>query len=104
MLKMLGAGNIASGIRGVRAGFSFERLLVENPDVILVVTMGDAEALKEKFRREIMSQEAWKALKAEKEKRVHFLPADLFLYQPGTRYPEAFRYLAKLLYPGWEDK
>lgn len=39
MLKMLGAGNIASGIRGVRAGFSFERLLVEDPDVILVVTM-----------------------------------------------------------------
>ena len=49
-------------------------------------------------------QQVWKAVKAEKEKRVHFLHADLFLNQPGTRYPEAFRYLAKLLYPGWEDK
>ena len=64
--------------------------------------MGDAEGLKEKFRRDFMERPAWKTLSAAKNGRVHFLPVDLFLYMPGPRYPEAFRELAKLLYPGKE--
>lgn len=104
MAKMLGAKNIAAGEPGKRVSFSYERLLMEDPDVICVVTMGDEAMLREKFRREIMSQEAWKELRAAKSGRVHFLPADLFLYLPGTRFPEAFRHLAKLLHPGWKEE
>jgi len=98
ILKMLGGKNIASGVDQPRVNFSFEQLFVDDPEVIFIVTMGDGEALKEKFRREIMSQGAWQVLRAAKSGRVHFLPPELFLYQAGTRYPEAFQYLAKLLY------
>ena len=55
--------------------------------------------LKERFEKEFMQRPEWKSLQAVKNNRVHFLPGDLFLYMPGPRYPEAFRYLAKLLYP-----
>lgn len=99
ILKMLGGKNIAEGMGGGRINFSYERLFVDNPEVIFVVTMGNTEALKEKFRREIMAQSAWNELRASKAGRVHFLPAPLFLYQAGIHYPEAFRYLAALLYP-----
>lgn len=99
ILKMLGGRNIASGVEQPRVNFSYERLFVDDPEVILIVTMGEAEALKEKFRSEIMSQGAWKELRAAKSGRVHFLQPELFLYQAGTRYPEAFRHLAKLLSP-----
>ena len=70
--------------------------------MILIVTMGEGEGLKKKFRKEFMERAAWKTLSAAGSGRVHFLPVDLFLYMPGPRYPEAFRYLAKLLYPGKE--
>lgn len=99
MVKMLGAKNILKDNSSVRRDFSYEQLLLADPDVILVVTMGEAAALKKKFRKDLMSQPVWGELKASKNNRVHFLPADLFLYQPGGRYPEAFRYLYYLLYP-----
>ncbi len=99
MLKMLGAKNIAAALKQPRMNFSYEQLFVDDPEVIFVVTMGNTEALKEKFRKEIMSQEAWKGLAAAKAGRVHFLPSELFLYQAGMRYPEAFRILATLLHP-----
>ena len=102
MVAMLGAKNIRETESPARMPFSYEQFLLSDPDVIFVVTMGDAEGLKKKFQRDLMTQTSWKRLSAEKNGRVHFLPADLFLYMPGPRYPEAFRYLASLLYPGKE--
>ena len=102
--KMLGAKNIAVVEQGRRITFSYERLLMEDPDVICIVTMGDVESLREKFRREIMSQSAWRELRAAKNGRIHFLPSNLYLYLPGRRFPEAFRYMAKLLYPQWQEE
>ena len=102
MAAMLGAENIRKTEQPGRTQFSYEQLLLDDPDVIFITTMGDAEGLKEKFRRDFMDRPAWKTLSAAKNGRVHFLPVDLFLYMPGPRYPEAFRELAKLLYPGKE--
>ncbi len=102
MAAMLGAENIRKTELPARMSFSYEQFLLSDPDVIFVVMMGDAEGLKKKFQRELMSQTAWKKLSAMKSGRVHFLPTDLFLYMPGARYPEAFRHLASLLYPGKE--
>ena len=104
MLEMLGGKNILEKSSGRRVKFSYEQLLVKDPDVIFVVTMGKAPALKKKFEREFTSQPAWKAMKAAKSGRVHFLPSQLFLYMAGPDYPEAFRYMAKLLYPDMERK
>ena len=102
MLKLLHGSNAAGTRkfgRGVRAPFSFEELLLLDPDVIFVVTMGKAPALRKKFEQEIAAQAPWRELKAARAGRVHFLPPELFLYVPGTRFPEAFRHLARLLYP-----
>jgi len=102
MVKMLGGKNIVSGVEPPRVSFSYEQFFLDDPEVIFVITMGRAAALKEKFKREIMSQAAWKKLRAAKDGRVYFLPADLFLYEAGMRYPEAFRYLAERLHPDWK--
>lgn len=102
MLSMLGGKNTVPPSDGLRTGFSIEQLLLDNPDVIFVVMMGNAKALEEKFRKEIMGQKAWQKLRAHETGRVHFLPSDLYLYLAGPRFPEAFLHLAQLLYPGRE--
>ena len=104
MLEMLGGKNILEKSSSRRVKFSYEKLLMEDPDVIFVVTMGPAPMLKKKFEKEFSSQPAWKSMKAAKNSRVHFLPPQLFLYMAGPDYPEAFRYMAKLLYPDMERK
>ncbi len=101
MLNRLGGRNIIDADTG-RIPFSFEKLIYENPDVIFINTMGRTDALQKRFRNDIMSQPVWRELKAAKAGRVHFLPADLFLYQPGTRFPEAFAQLAGYLFPDAE--
>lgn len=102
MLSMLGGKNTVPPSDGLRTGFSIEQLLLDNPDVIFVVMMGNNKALEKKFRHEIMSQKAWRELDAHRTGRVHFLPSDLYLYLAGPRFPEAFLHLAQLLYPGRE--
>ncbi len=102
MLSMLGGKNTVPPSGGLRTGFSIEQLLLDNPDVIFVVMMGNTQTLEEKFRKEIMSQPAWKKLRADQTGRVHFLPSNLYLYLAGPRFPEAFLHLAQLLYPGRE--
>jgi len=97
---MLGAVNILKSSKNLRIPFSFEQFLLEDPEVIFIVTMGDTEALREKVRAEWMSRPVWKELRAAKAGRVHFLPSELFLFLPGPDYPKAFRHMADLLYPG----
>ena len=99
MAKMLGAENILKKTSRLRMNFSYEQLLLDNPEVIFIIMMGSHQMLREKFRNEFMSQPAWKQLKAAGSGRVHFLPTELFLYLPGPDYPKAFRQLKELLYP-----
>lgn len=101
MAEMLGGTNVAKQASG-RLKYSFEQLLIDDPDVIFINTMGDSKALQEKFTRDLIRRPAWGELKAAKTGRVHFLPPELFLYMAGSRYPEAFLHLARLLHPGKE--
>ena len=41
----------------------------------------------------------WSELTAVKEGRFQHLPAELFLYHANTRYADAYKYLANLVYP-----
>lgn len=104
MAEMLGGQNVISGGKDINIKFSLERLVMEDPDIIFFVTMGDAETGRKKMSESVMAEEAWNTLKAVKTGRVHFLQKDLFLYRPNERYPEAFKILAKLLWPSekWE--
>ncbi len=102
MAALLGGRNIVPPGRSSRGPFSYEQLLLRDPDVIFLVTTGNVAGAREVFRKEFEARPEWKSLRAVKNNRVHFLPPDLFLYLPGSRFPEAFRHLAKLLYPDQE--
>ena len=102
MAALLGGRNIVPPGRSSRGPFSYEQLLLRDPDVIFLVTTGSVAGAREVFRKEFEARPEWKSLRAVKNNRVHFLPPDLFLYLPGSRFPEAFRHLAKLLYPDQE--
>jgi iron complex transport system substrate-binding protein len=99
----LGGRNVVSSspIKGAdRIDFSMEDLIVADPEVILIATMGDVELCKARIAKEFSSNAAWGGLRAVKNGRVHYLPKDLFMYKANARYPEAFEYMARLLYPG----
>ncbi len=102
MLTMLGGKNIITEPGNTRIPFSFERLLLEDPEIIFIITMGPTQKIQRKVAKELMEQPAWKQLSAVKRDRVHFLPLELYLYLPGTRFPEAFRRLAEQMHPGEE--
>ena len=47
----------------------------------------------------IESNDAWLTIGAIKDRRLYFLPQDLFLLSPGLRYPDAVKIMAMLIYP-----
>ena len=102
MTELLGGENIVT--KGVadspksRVTFSMERIVERDPDIILITTMGDIEKIKDKLKKDLMSDAAWGGLRAVKEGRVYFLPTEYFLYKPNEKFPEAFDYLARLMY------
>lgn len=103
MLKDLGARNIAYDSRLTSEqmeAFSMERVLQEDPDFIFVQTMGDdIGKILDRVRQDIESNPAWNTLTAVKEGRYIVLPKDLYLYKANIRYGDAYRGLAKILYP-----
>ena len=103
MVSMLGAHNILSSKYQVknktRIDFSLERIVQLDPDIILLNTMGDVKACRERLKKEFESNAAWLALKAIQKDQFHVLPKKYFLYKPNDNFPKALKYLACLLYP-----
>ncbi len=104
IIKMLGWQNVAADMTPLAknpdaAPYSMETLAEQNPDVIFVTSMGDADEIKSKMIQAIESNEAWLAIGAVKNNRLYFLPQDLFLLSPGLRYPDAVKIMATLIYP-----
>ena len=96
--------NIAKGLTPLEsnptsAPYSLETLVSANPDVIFVTSMGKLETIKKSMMENIENNPAWQTLPAVKEKRVYFLPQELFLLSLGIHYPEAVETMAKLVYP-----
>ena len=104
IVKMFSWENVASGMMPLEknpdaAPYSMETLAEQNPEIIFVTSMGDLDEIKANMTKAIAENEAWQAIGAVKDKRLYFLPQDLFLLSPGLRYPEAVRTMAKLIYP-----
>lgn len=102
--KTLGFHNIASGSKALEQDpdstpYSLEKLVENDPEIIFIVTMGKLEDIKKRMLSDIESNPAWSSLNAVKKNKVYFLPQDLFLLNPGLRYPEAIELMAKLVYP-----
>ena len=102
--KMFGWENVAAGMTPLEknpdaAPYSMETLAEQNPEIIFVTSMGDADEIKANMLKAIDENDAWQAIGAVKNNRLYFLPQNLFLLSPGLRYPEAVRKMAELIYP-----
>lgn len=82
-----------------RIPFSIEALVTQNPEVILITTMGSVEGAQATMEAMIEENPVWMEVDAVKNGRVHYLDKDLSVYKPNQRYAEAFKMIADLLYP-----
>ena len=104
IVKMFGWQNVAAGMTPLEknpdaAPYSMETLDEQNPEIIFVTSMGDADEIKSNMMKAIESNDAWQTIGAIKNNRLYFLPQNLFLLSPGLRYPDAVKKMAELIYP-----
>ena len=97
MLCELGAVNIADEAPILIDTLSIEAILEEDPDLILITTMGD-ETASRAYVQTLLDEPTWQTLTAVREGRVHFLPKELFQYKPCAAWYEAYEYLSELIY------
>lgn len=103
MAELLKMDNVVASHKDMKldsktVSYSLEQLSADNPDVIYIVTMGKAEDINKKLDQEMRSNPAWAHLDAVKNNKVYFLPADLFLLNPGIKTPEAMQQMLDLAY------
>lgn len=104
MIHLLGGDNIlnATDIKAEgesRVAFSIEALITQNPDIIMISTMGNVDEVKENVNKMIAENPVWNEVEAVKNNRVYYLPKEYSVYKPNEKYVEAFGYVANLLYP-----
>ena len=90
IIEYAGGMNIAKEAKAAYPQFSFEKLMQENPDYIIVpegVIKSD----------EIKEDSRWQRLAAVKNNRILFIDADI-LSRPGPRVVEAIEEIAKFLH------
>ena len=98
MLEELGAVNIADEAGALSEGLALESILLNQPDVILIVPQGNEEAARA-YMDSLLEESGWRDLEAVKNGRCTYLSKDLFHYKLNARWAEAYRVLAGLLYP-----
>lgn len=97
--------NLTAGIKSEKMGeenipFSMEKIVENDPDVILVTTMvSSKEEAEKKVKKDLENNPAWNGLRAVKEKKVYYLPQEMFLYNRGEKFADSIEYMAKVVYP-----
>lgn len=99
ILREFGLRNIADGDKTLLEDLSVEKILLEDPDHIIALAMGEQAAADEFLRQNVENNPAWSGLSAVKSGRYAMLPKDLFHYKPNERWGESYEYLAKIIYP-----
>lgn len=102
LLEKAGGENIASDFPQEEnypqyASLSVEKIIERNPEVVMLITHGDPEAVKEAFAEEMEKNAGWKNLDAVKKGNVVVLPSHLFGSNPGTKVIEAFEVMKESL-------
>lgn len=89
----------ASGIE--KTDLSYEFLLTQEPDLILLKHSVLPEGVRARqLVAEILADNSiWQSLQAVQTDMIYDLPSDYFHYKPTTEFPQAYEYLAKILYP-----
>ncbi|MBR2078804.1 MAG: ABC transporter substrate-binding protein [Clostridia bacterium] len=96
ILEDLGCVNIADKAEVLLDGLSAEVILRENPDYIFVSLMGDYKN-SESYMKTLLKAKEYAELDAVKNKKVYFLPKELFQYKPCGRWAESYRYISSIL-------
>ena len=102
--NILGWENTAAGMPALdknpdAAPYSMETLVAQNPDIIFVTSMGEEEEIRASMEAMFAESPAWQSVAAIRDGRVYYLPQEMFLFSPGIEYPEAVKYMARLVYP-----
>lgn len=98
MLNELGAKDICDKSPSLLKDFSLEQIILDDPDFIFVLTMGDEKAALSYLETTMKQNPAWSNLSAVKNNRLIVLPKELFHYKPNNRWDESYEFLAKILY------
>lgn len=102
LVSRLGGGNIAdldNSLLDAYVPLSLEYITKRDPEVILIITMGNPQSVIEHFRTDLAANPIWNEVSAVKTGRIHQLPANLFTVNPGTQVVEAMTILSNYLYP-----
>lgn len=102
LITALGARNVAQGPDDKRyvgfAPYTFERLLADNPDVIVVIKPTNSQQQEGSVLNEFKANPLWQKLKAVQAGRVYELEPEVVLSSPGPRAAQAITELAGLIY------
>ena len=98
MLAALGCVNIADSDSSLLENLSMEHILMEDPDFIFFVQLGDdTEGTRENMERFFAEHPAWASLTAVREGRVILLDKKLYNMKPNARWGEAYLALEEML-------
>ncbi|MEF2292482.1 ABC transporter substrate-binding protein [Virgibacillus dokdonensis] len=102
ILELAGGINIASDYPSLEmypqyAQLNTERIIESNPEIILLMTHGNPEKVKESLIKEMSQTAGWDELDAVKNNRLVILPSNLFGTNPGTKVIESIDYLYDVL-------
>ena len=103
ILKDFGLENPAESNPSLLEELSIEKIILDDPDYIFVMTMGSETEAREYLRANVESDPAWSGLSAVKNGRYIILPQELFHYKPNDRWDDSYEYLAKIIYPDLVD-
>ena len=78
--------------------FNMESVVEANPDVILLVAHGDAEAVAKKFEEDVKKNGAWEKMSAFKNGKMQTLDYNLFGVASLSKTPDAYKAISSVLY------
>ena len=89
LIEMAGGINIASSKTGL---YSREKVIEDNPDVIIIITMGIAGKMEKKH------WQVYKAIKAVKENRIYLIDSEKICSPTPLNFVKALKEIVDLLY------
>lgn len=99
MLERFGCVNIADSDDSLLETLNVESILLQNPDLILIVQSGDdIEGTKQNIDVMLQENPLWGELDAVKNGRVYILDKHLYNLKPNARWAQAYEELEGILY------
>ncbi len=102
LVERLGGVNIANKAENVKDSsfipLSMEFVAKENPDVVMLITMGGSKEILDKLRNDMRDNVIWHDVNAVKNNRVYQLPPSLFTVNPGTHTIDAMKIMKEYMY------